>query len=107
MTTEPRMPCCQLAIKFRRTDIKRLLASECTDFYFAVLQESVIGAGDSIEIIERIDNSLWVSDITALFSHDKHNVALHRHAIAVETLPESWKDYFRHRLAKLTSPAQD
>jgi MOSC domain-containing protein YiiM len=108
VTTEPRMPFCQLAIKFRRPDIiKRLLASECTGFYFAVLQESGIGAGDSIEIIERIENSLRVSDITALHCHDKHNVALHRRAIAVETLPESWKDYFRHRLAKLTSPAQD
>jgi MOSC domain-containing protein YiiM len=108
MATEPRMPCYKLAIKFGRPDIiKRFLASERTGFYFAVVQEGEVGAGDSIEIIERIENSLRVSDITALYAHEKHNVNLHRRAIAVEALPESWKDYFRHRLAKLTSPVQD
>ena len=106
--TEPRMPCYKLAIKFGRPDIvKKFLASERTGFYFAVLQEGEVGAGDSIELIERSKDSLRVSDITALYTHEKHNLGLLRRAIEVGALPESWRSYFRHRLAKLTGASLD
>jgi MOSC domain-containing protein YiiM len=103
MVTEPRMPCYKLGIKFGRSDIvKRFLASERTGFYFAVLQQGEVGAGDAIEIIETSQDSLKVSDITALYTSQKHNVGLLRRAIEVTALPESWKNYFRHQLAKQT-----
>jgi len=108
MATEPRMPCYKLGIKFGRPDIvKRFLASERTGFYFAVLQEGEVGAGEPIELTEKNKVSLRVSDITALYTRDKHNVGLLRRAMEVEALPESWKDYFHHRLAKLTVPPRD
>jgi len=103
MVTEPRMPCYKLSIKFGRSDIvKRFLASERTGFYFAVLQESEVGVGDPIELIEGNKHSVRVNDITRLYTREKHNVGLLRRATAVEALPESWKSYFQHRLAKLT-----
>jgi MOSC domain-containing protein YiiM len=102
MVTEPRMPCYKLGIKFGRPDIvKRFLASERTGFYFAVLQESEVGVGDPIELIEGNKHSVQVNDITRLYTREKHNAGLLRRAIAVEVLPESWKSYFRHRLEKL------
>jgi MOSC domain-containing protein YiiM len=102
MVTEPRMPCYKLGIKFNRPDIiKRFLASERTGFYFAVLQESEVGVGDPIELIEGSKNSVRVSDIALLYTREKHNVGLLRRAIEVEALPESWKSYFQHRLEKL------
>ena len=107
MVTEPRMPCYKLGIKFGRSDIvKRFLASERTGFYFAVLQEGEVGMGDPMELIERSKDSLKISDVTALYTHEKHNTGLLRRAIEVETLPDSWKSYFRHRLAKLTESSQ-
>ena len=42
-----------------------------------------------------------VSDITLLYTREKHNVGLLRRAIEVEALPESWKSYFQHRLEEL------
>ena len=102
MVTEPRMPCYKLGIRFGRPDIvKRFLASERTGFYFAVLQEGEVGAGDPIELIESSEHSVRVSDITQLYTREKHNIGLLRRAIAVEALPESWKSYFQHRLEKL------
>ena len=102
MVTEPRMPCYKLGIKFNRPDIiKRFLASERTGFYFAVLQESEVGVGDPIELIEGSKNSVRVTDIALLYTREKHNVGLLRRAIEVEALPESWKSYFQHRLEKL------
>jgi MOSC domain-containing protein YiiM len=102
MVTEPRMPCYKLGIKFRRSDIvKRFLASERTGFYFAVLQEGEVGVGDSIEMIEGSKHNVKVSDITLLYTREKHNVGLLRRAMEVEALPESWKSYFQHHIEKL------
>ncbi len=108
MATEPRMPCYKLGIRFGRSDIiKRFLASERTGIYFAVLQEGEVGAGDPMELIEKSQDSVRLSDITALYTREKHNVGLLRRAIEVATLPESWKDYFRQRLAKLTGSSRE
>ena len=52
--TEPRMPCFKLGIKFGRADIiKRFLASRRTGFYFAVVREDLLGAGDTMELVGR------------------------------------------------------
>ena len=104
--TEPRMPCYKLAIKFGRPDIvKKFLASERTGFYFRVLEEGEVGADDGIRLIERNNDGLTVSDVTRLYTHEKANLGLLRRAIKVEALPESWKSYFQHRLAKLAGSA--
>jgi MOSC domain-containing protein YiiM len=108
MVTEPRMPCYKLGIKFGRYDIvKRFLASERTGFYFAVLQEGEVGVGDQIEPIAGSKRSVRVSDITQLYTREKHNIGLLRRAIEVEALPESWRNYFQHRLQKLTGSSLD
>ena len=108
MVTEPRMPCYKLAIRFGRSDmVKRFLASERTGFYLAVLQEGEVGAGDPIELIEKSADSLTVSDITALYTDEKHNVGLLRRAIEIATLPESWRNYFQHQVAKLTGVSEE
>ena len=105
MVTEPRMPCYKLGIKFGRSDmVKKFLASERTGFYFAVLQEGEVGAGDPIELIEKNHHGVRVSDITRLYTREKQNIRLLRRAIQVEALPESWKSYFHQRLDKLVGP---
>ncbi len=106
MVTEPRMPCYKLGIKFGRSDIvKRFLASERTGFYLAVLEEGEVGVGDEIQLIEGSKRGVRVSDITQLYTREKHNARLLRRAMEVEALPESWKSYFR--LEKLTVPSRD
>lgn len=102
MVTEPRMPCYKLGIRFGRTDIiKRFLTSERTGFYFAVLTEGEVGAGDDMALIERSKQNVKVSEITQLYSRDKYNVELLRRAVKLEALPESWTSYFQKRLDKL------
>jgi MOSC domain-containing protein YiiM len=108
VVTEPRMPCYKLGIRFGRADIvKRFLASERTGFYFTVLQEGEVGVGDQLELIEGSKRNVRVSDITQLYTREKHNIELLRRAIDVEALPESWRSYFQHRLAKLTGASLD
>ena len=103
MVTEPRMPCYKLGIKFGRADIiKRFLASRRTGFYFAVMREGMVGAGDDVELIEREQQEISVADVTRLYAFDKDDVKSLRRAIQVDALPESWKGYFQHRLEKQT-----
>jgi MOSC domain-containing protein YiiM len=106
--TEPRMPCYKLALKFGRPDmIKRFLASERTGFYFTVLREGEVGTGDPIELMERDKDGLKLSDVTQLYTREKHNTAMLRRAINVEALPESWRSYFQRRLKKLSGASLD
>jgi MOSC domain-containing protein YiiM len=101
--TEPRMPCYKLGIKFGRADIiKRFLASRRTGFYFAVMGEGMVGAGDAVELIGREQQEISVADITRLYAFDKDDVKSLRRAIQVEALSQSWKGYFQHRLEKQT-----
>jgi MOSC domain-containing protein YiiM len=104
MVTEPRMPCYKLGIKFGRADIiKRFLASRRTGFYFAVVREGMVGAGDAAELIGREQHKISVADITRLYAFEKNDLkSLHR-TIEVEALPENWKGYFRHQLDKQAS----
>jgi MOSC domain-containing protein YiiM len=99
MVTQPRMPCYKLGIRFGRTDIiKRFLASERTGFYFSVLKEGDVGAGDEIELIEKNAAGVRVVDVTRLYSSDRENVDLMRRAIATEALPNNWRNYFLKRI---------
>jgi len=100
--TQPRLPCYKLAVKFGRDDIiKRFLESRRTGFYFAVLKEGDVGAGDSIEFISRDANELKVAGVTRLYLDGQDDLEGLQRALRVDTLPESWKTYFENRLEKL------
>ena len=104
MVTEPRMPCYKLGIKFGRADIiNRFLASRRTGFYFAVVREGMVGAGDAAELIGREQQAISVADITRLYAFEKNDPKSLRRAIEVEALPDNWKGYFRHQLEKLNA----
>ena len=104
MVTEPRLPCYKLDAKFGRDDIiKRFLHSGRTGFYFAVLQEGEVGAGDDIELLGQDEHRIVVADITRLYVHDRANVDTLRRAIQLEALPESWRRHFQKRIDKLSS----
>jgi MOSC domain-containing protein YiiM len=101
--TQPRMPCYKLGIRFGRSDIlKRFLASGRTGFYFSVVQEGTVAAGDEFELLERNSDTLKIEDITRLYVHDKHNIDLLHRAVSLEALPESWRDYFQRELEKVS-----
>lgn len=99
VVTQPRLPCYKLGIRFGRMDmLRRMLRSGRTGFYFAVATEGEVGAGDTIESIERADEGLTVADVVKLYTVDSKNQDLLRRATQTSGLPESWKDYFRKRL---------
>jgi MOSC domain-containing protein YiiM len=104
IVTQPRLPCYKLALRFQMDDmVKRFLASGRTGFYFAVIREGEVGAGDEITVVGRDPNEVPVSEITRLYiakSYADDDVASVRRALRVAALPESWKGYFRERLER-------
>jgi MOSC domain-containing protein YiiM len=96
MVTQPRLPCYKLGIRFGRPDmVKRFLASRRTGFYFRVLQEGEVRAGDTLELVSRDDNNITVADITQLYVGKEDNLELLHRAAQIEALPKSWRDYFQ------------
>lgn len=102
--TEPRLPCYKLGIKFGRPDIlRKFLQSRRTGFYFAVLKEGEVKAGDAIELLSRDANNIAISDITRLYAFEKDDLETLRRAVKLEALSESWREYFQRQISKLSS----
>ena len=99
VVTQPRMPCFKLGIRFDRPDIvKRFLQSGRAGFYFAVLKEGEVTAGDSIELLKRDEHGVTVADVVNLYRRDATNQDLLRRVSELSSLPKSWRDYSRTRL---------
>jgi MOSC domain-containing protein YiiM len=105
VVTQPRLPCYKLGIRFQDDDmVKRFLASGRTGFYFAVMREGQVGAGDEIKVTARDSNGVAISEITRLYvakRYAEEDVTSVRRALRVAELPESWKGYFRERLQRM------
>jgi MOSC domain-containing protein YiiM len=104
MATQPRLPCYKLGIKFGRDDIiERFLMSGRPGIYFAVVKEGDVEAGDTIEVVERNENSITVVEAAWLYTDQKYNVDLLRRAVTVKALPDGWRRDFRHRIERLSA----
>lgn len=103
MATEPRLPCYKLGIKFGRTDIiRRFLQSRRTGFYFAVVKEGEVKAGDTFELLSRDPNDITIADITRLYAFEKDDLETLRRAVKLQALSASWRDHFQRQIQKLT-----
>jgi MOSC domain-containing protein YiiM len=107
VVTQPRMPCYKLGIRFQMNEmIKLFLDSRRSGFYVAVLREGEVGAGDEITKLGRAPDSVSITEIVRLYvakSYSSDDARLVKRAIAVEALPESWKEYFSDKLNRLSS----
>ena len=100
--TQPRMPCFKLGIRFNNPQmVKRFLQSGRTGFYFAVLKEGEVAAGDSIKLLERDEHNVSVADIVNLYRGAPADQNLLRRVCELPALPNSWREYFRKRLWNL------
>ena len=104
--TQPRVPCYKLGIKFGRDDfLKIFLKSGRTGFYFAVVEEGEVEAGDAITLVARDPHGVKVSDITRLYARDRDDLDGLRRVMEVEAVPAVWRDYFRERIELLATRA--
>jgi MOSC domain-containing protein YiiM len=88
---QPRMPCYKLQVRFDRDDMTRLFAlSLRSGFYFSVIEEGAVTAGDAIEIVKRDEHRVSVADVNGLYYARKIDRDLLERALQVPGLtPES------------------
>lgn len=92
----PRLPCFKLAAKFRRDDmIERFLDSGRSGYYFSVIEEGEVGAGDEFQLLETATPTLSVFDTFAAYT--SLDVDLLQRAAGAVALPESWRERFAAR----------
>ena len=102
IVTQPRLPCYKLGVRFNRADmVKKFLASRRTGFYFSVLREGMVEAGNRIELIGREERTVSVADITRIYAIERDDLRTMQRALEAEALPESWKEYIQKQIDKL------
>ena len=98
VVTQPRLPCFKLGIKMGRDAfVTEFLERGLLGFYFAVIREGEVAAGDPIVELQRDPRGFRVTEIARLFARDRDDVESMRRAADLDVLPESWRDYFRKK----------
>ena len=101
MVTQPRIPCFKLAARFGRADmVKRFATARRPGFYFAVVEEGEVGAGDAIEVVDRATDRMSVRDLFDVYFTKTPDLDLLRRAVALRGLAEVWRTEIAAILAK-------
>ena len=100
--TQPRVPCFKLAYKMGLPEFpKQFLESRRVGFYFRVLEEGEIAAGDAVRCIEVASEPMSVTEIVNLRYFDTDNHQKIAQARKLPALSPSWKrDFWRSLQAK-------
>src|ERR1700688_1122461 len=95
VVTQPRIPCFKLNLKFQRDDMaKRFLASRRSGFYFRVLREGEIGAGDEIVRVGQDENRVSISDALKVYLGAPGSGEIRERALRVKYLSDAWREEF-------------
>ena len=100
--TQPRFPCYKLGIRFGRADmVKKFQLSGRSGFYFSVIEEGEVAAGDSAEIVSRDKHAVTVAECVELYNN-RNNPSPERvrQLLQVRALPPGMRKFFVNRLAQ-------
>ncbi len=94
---QPRQPCFKLGIRMGDAAFKdRFAAAERPGAYLRIVEGGDVGAGDTIEVIDRPTHGRTILDLLRT-TEDPTPEAL-RTMLAVPSLPADWRDWAEHRL---------
>ena len=101
--TTPRLPCFKLAAKFQRDDmIDRFLISGFSGFYFSIVEEGDVGAGDEATLLERDESSATIAEVNLSYISPAPDETVLRRAALTRALPESWRQRFQDKIEILS-----
>jgi ferredoxin-NADP reductase/MOSC domain-containing protein YiiM len=98
--TQPRVTCFRVGIRLGEPDMPNLLVSHHRPgFYFRVIAEGRMQAGDDIERTRRGRHELSVADVDALLYLPDRNIGQLRKIVEVKALSPGWQQSFTELLA--------
>ena len=93
--TQPRVTCYRVGIRTNEPRMPALLtASGRPGFYFRVLQEGEVGAGDEIVKVGEAQERMTVAEINALLYSPNHARDRLERAVRIEALSPGWRSSF-------------
>jgi ferredoxin-NADP reductase/MOSC domain-containing protein YiiM len=104
--TQPRVTCYRVGIRMNEPRMPALLtASGRPGFYFRVLQEGVVGAGDDIVKVGDATERMTVAEINALLYSPDHAPDRLERALRIEALSPGWRSSFEALAQSQTTAA--
>ncbi len=101
MAKTPRTPCLKLAAKFNRDAMIKDFFDSCrSGFYFSVVEEGEIGAGDQFQFLSGETPTLTIAEVNRLYTSPARNFELLERATHMKSLPAGWRDHFRAKLVQ-------
>ena len=97
--TQPRVTCYRVGIRMNEPRMPALLVEHHRPgFYFRVLQEGAVGAGDDIVKIADGPEKVTVADVDALLYLPGHSSELLQRALQIPALSKGWQSSFQAML---------
>jgi ferredoxin-NADP reductase/MOSC domain-containing protein YiiM/ferredoxin len=94
--SQPRVTCYKLGLRLNHPEMPTLLVSHRRPgFYFRVIQEGEVGAGDRIEKIADGPQQMTVAEIDALLYSQDHPVEAIQRAVRIPALSPGWQGSMR------------
>ena len=108
--TQPRVTCFRVGMRLGVPEMPNLLVSQHRPgFYFRVITEGLVRAGDAIVLTRRGRHELSVADVDALLYLPDRDMELLRKIVEVPALSPGWQQSFRDMLVadeKSSAPTQ-
>jgi ferredoxin-NADP reductase/MOSC domain-containing protein YiiM len=102
--TQPRVTCYRVGIRMNEPRMPALLTSSGRPgFYFRVLREGEVGAGDEIVKMGEANERMTVAEINALLYSPNHARDRLEHALRIEALSPGWRSSFEALLQSQTT----
>jgi MOSC domain-containing protein YiiM len=103
--TQPRTTCYRVGLRLGEPQMASLLVSHHRPgFYFRVLREGLVGAGDEIVKIRNGSQRITVASVDALLYLPDGNVDTMRRALTVDALSPGWHGSFRDLVGQADHP---
>src|SRR5215831_18841478 len=104
--TQPRVTCYRVGIRMNEPRMAALLTSNGKPgFYFRVVQEGEVGAGDEIVKVGEAKERITVAEINALLYSPNHPRDRLERALRIEALSPGWRASFEALLQSHTTAA--
>src|SRR6516165_7922595 len=105
--TQPRVTCYRVGIRTSKPRMPALLTSSGRPgFYFRVLREGEVGAGDEITKVGQASERMTVAEINALLYLPDHARDRLERALRIEALSPGWRSSFEALLQSQTATAK-
>jgi MOSC domain-containing protein YiiM/ferredoxin-NADP reductase len=105
--TQPRVTCYRVGIRMNEPRMPALLTSSGRPgFYFRVLREGDVGAGDEIVKVGEAKEQMTVAEINALLYSPNHGRDQLERALRIEALSSGWRSSLEALLQSQTTAAE-